>query len=281
MDDTIVKTTVIKDNSILQVLLEETRDGRQYVRKVSSTPVSSDGCALHKEYDAMRFLYDSGFSVPEPYKKVEQGYVIQYIDNGLFWDLYETTDAANKSNLNDRFVKLLFDLHAIKPISEPPIGGFVKKELKEIKAIINEKQINNYWKILDKLEALSTGINERPSCYIHRDYHVWNVLVDKSHKLYLIDMELKQGDYRFDVGWTYMLQNRSAVHDARYGEVVQAFLTGYYKLKPEAREDMEYFKQLANLRWLVNVAPSKKEDKHWFPEMRDRAERAMEEFLNS
>jgi aminoglycoside phosphotransferase (APT) family kinase protein len=229
----------------------------------------------------MKILFDSGFNVPEPYEKFEKGYVMQYIDNGILWNLYQAADVATQSDLIDKFTKLLFDLHSVKPKSEPPHGGFIKNELEEIKSIINEKQIDHYREIFDKLETLSIGIKEYPSCYIHRDYHVWNVLTDKNHKLYLIDMELKQGDYRFDVGWTYMLQSRSAVHDARHGKIAEAFLTGYYELQPKSRNDIEYFKQLANLRWLVNVAPLNKTDKHWFPEMKDKAEQAFAEFLKA
>ena len=92
-------------------------------------------------------------------------------------------------------------------------------------------------------------------------------------------MELTQGDYRFDVGWTYMLQSRTAVHDSRHNDIAKTFLSGYYKLNPEACEDIDFFMQLANLRWLVNVAPEKKSDKHWFPEMKTAAEQAITDYL--
>ena len=46
-------------------------------------------------------------------------------------------------------------------------------------------------------------------CFIHRDHHPWNVLADSDGKLYVVDLPLSQGDFRFDVGWTYMLMFRS------------------------------------------------------------------------
>jgi hypothetical protein len=77
-----------------------------------------------------------------------------------------------------------------------------------------------------------------------------------------------------------MLMSRSAIHDAKFKDFAQAFLAGYYKLKPDTCNDIEYFKQLANLRWLVNVSPENKNDKPWFPEMMAIAEQAITEFLN-
>ncbi len=274
MDNTIVKTTAFRDNPFCKVLLEEMQDGRKHVRKIYLNNEQ-----LNNEWDAMCFLYNEGFSVPEPYKKDENGMYLQYIDNGVFYDILIAADDTTKHELMAKFVKLLYDLHKIKPKDEP-VNGFVKNELAEIKAIIEKKQIEHYWEILAKLEVLSAKISENKPCYIHRDYHVWNVLSDKNHKLYLIDMELKQGDCRFDVGWTYMLQSRSAVHDKISGDIAQAFLSEYYKLNPEAREDIEFFMQLANLRWLVNVAPENKSDKHWFPKMKAIAEQAITEFLS-
>jgi len=282
MDNVVVKTTTLRNHPNCMVLLEEMQDGRKHIRKsYGANNVSLNNVLLdEEEWDALCFLYNAGFNVPEPYKKDEQGMYMQYIDNGIFWDLHRIADSDTQSNLTDKFVKLLINLHNIKTKSEPPLGGFIKNELAEIETIISKKQIDHYWDILDKLESLSMDINEYPSCYIHRDYHVWNVLSDKDQKLYIIDMTLTQGDYRFDVGWTYMLMSRSAIHDARFADFAQEFLTKYYKLKPDACKDIEYFMQLANLRWLVNVTPDKKTDKPWFPEMMAISEQTIAEFLN-
>ncbi len=276
MDNQIVKTTIFKDNPNIKVVLEEMQDGRKHVIKSSVKGMN----LLEGEWNALCYLYNAGFNVPEPYKKDEQGMYMQYIDNGIFWDSYQTADTTTQQELIEKFTKLLHDLHNVSPKNPPSFDGFIQNELAEIKTIIERKQIDNYWKIHNKLTILSTGIKEHPSCYIHRDYHVWNVLLDSNQKLYLVDMELKQGDYRFDVGWTYMLQSRSAIYDKRHGDIAQAFLSAYYKLKPEACEDIDFFMQLANLRWLVNVTPEKKTDKPWFPEMMAIAEQAITEFLN-
>jgi len=281
VDNDVIETKIFRDNLGCKVILETTRDGKRYVRKTYGiNNVSLNNVPLDdEEWDALCFFYDAGLNVPKPYKKDENGIYMQYIDNGMFLDAYKTAGIAAKSKLTERFVKLLYDLHEIKPQHDAPPGGFIKNELAEIKTIIVKKQADRYWRIFNKLESLSADIDERPPCYIHRDYHIWNVLSDKNEKLYLIDMALTQGDYRFDIGWTYMLMNRSAIYDAGYAAFAQAFLTGYYKLKPNARENMDYFKQLANLRWLVNVSPENKADKPWFPEMTAIAEQAADDFL--
>jgi len=282
MDNIVVKTTVFRDHPGCKVLLEEKQDGQKHVRKsYGANNVSLNNVLLDdEEWDALCFLYNAGLNVPEPYKKDESGIYMQFIDNGMFSDLYNNASSNTQSNhLIDRFVRLLIDLHNIKPKTKAPPNGFIKNELAEIKTIVTNKQIDHYWDIVNELESLSLNIKEYPPCYIHRDYHIWNVLSDKEQKLYIIDMTLTQGDYRFDVGWTYMLMNRSSIHDVRFADFAQEFITRYCKFRPEACIDIEYFKQLANLRWLVNVTPDKKTDKPWFPEMMTIAEQAIQDFL--
>ena len=278
MKNKIVKTIKLDGGFAGDIHLIETENGERCIRKSYANNPSVD---LNAEWNALVFLHGKGYSVPKPLSKNTDEMYMQYIENGVLWDVYQTVDTATQHDLIEKFTKLLHDLHCISPKNVPSFDGFIQKEFSEIESIIKEKQIDNYKDILYKLEELSAGINEQPPCYVHRDYHVWNVLMDNNQKSYLIDMELTQGDYRFDVGWTYMLQNRSAVHDAWHSEIAKAFLSGYYKLRPETYVDIEFFMQLANLRWLVNVAPMKKSDKHWFPEMKALAEQAIDAFLNN
>lgn len=72
-----------------------------------------------------------------------------------------------------------------------------------------------------------------PSCYLHRDYHIWNVLSDKNNKLYVIDLELKQGDYRFDVGWTYSKGYGISTRMLRYYEQIGL-------IESQRKEDYSY-----------------------------------------
>jgi len=262
MDSQIVKTTMLNGGLGGSVQLEETRDGRRHIRKtyINNTTL------ITEEWNALVFLYNAGFNVPQPYKKAENSIYMQYIDGETLWNGYQAADTAVRQELTDKFVKLLYDLHNIKPNSVPN-GGFIENELAEIKDLI-PKHRTDYLKTHSKLETLSKHIEERQLCYIHRDYHPWNVLMDKNQKLYVIDMPLRQGDYRFDVAWTYALMSRSG-----FEEFASAFLSGYYKLKPDARDDFDYFIQLVNLRWLVNVYSDSPNS--FFRPMIEKAEQAI------
>jgi len=266
MDRQIIKTTILNGGFAGETLLEETQDGKRHIRKT----YFNNTALITEEWDALVFLRNAGYNVPEPYKKTENSIFMQYIDGQTLWNGYEAADDAARQELTDKFTKLLYDLHTIKPNGAPG-GGSIKKELTEIKGLI-PKHRADYLKMLDKLEALSTDIENKPACYIHRDYHPWNVLMDRGQRLYVIDTPLKLGDHRFDVAWTYTLMLRTG-----FEGFAQAFLTGYYKLKPETRNDIDYFKQLANLRWLVNVY-SDNPDPFFLP-MIEKAERAMAEFF--
>jgi hypothetical protein len=79
----------------------------------------------------------------------------------------------------------------------------------------------------------------------------------------LIDIFNTLGDYRFDVGWAYVHMRREAEKAERV-QFAEDFLCEYLKLKPEATDDFEFFKQLANLRWLANVRPGEWEEKSEF-----------------
>jgi len=276
MTNPIIKTTIFRDHPGCKVLLEEMQDGQKHIRKSYWDKATTD-----KEWDALNYLKSAGISIPELYRIDENGMYMQFIDGGMLWDSYQTADADRQQDLIEKFTKLLFDLHNVPPRDKPSFDNFIQNKLAEIKDIMERKQLDEYNEIYSKLKELSVNIKETPPCYIHRDYHVWNVLFDSNQKLYLIDMELTQGDFRFDVGWTYMLQKRSAVHDPRHGEIAQAFLGRYYQLNPEANIDIAFFMQLANLRWLINVAPENKTDNHWFPEMRDIAEQNIKDFLHN
>jgi aminoglycoside phosphotransferase (APT) family kinase protein len=273
MDNRIVKTTKFNTGFAGEVFLEEMQDGRQHIRKTYINSKSlTNADEIGKEWDALVFLHNAGYAVPEPYKKDQHNIIMQYVDSGNFWETYQAVGTTAQYELMDKFIKLLYDLHIITP-NTPPSSGFIKNELMEIETIITGKGLDCYREILGKLEALSTEIKESPPCFIHRDYHPWNVLLDKNRKLYAIDLLLKQGDYRFDVGWTYMIMYRTGFED-----FAQEFLEGYYKLKSEVCCNMEYFKQLANLRWIVNVWSENPSP--FFRAMMDKGEQFIVDFLS-
>lgn len=173
MDNSIIKTTTFRDNPGCKVFLEEKHGGQKHVRKLYANSMSND-----EEWDALCFLYNSGFNVPEPYKKDEQGIYMQYIDNGMLWNCYQTADTVIRHELHKKFPKLLFDLHSITPKNAPAFDGFIKNELEEIKNIIEKKQLDKYLKIHSKLEVLSTSIK--------KTHHVIYIEITMCGMFYLI-----------------------------------------------------------------------------------------------
>jgi len=239
-------------------------DGQQCVSKKYSDAVNKNHPTfISDEWEAITFLHSKGYSVPKPIKKDGNKIYMQYIENGPLSRIYEISDDGLRQKQIKDFAKLLYDLHNVdmNDAEKPNFSRFVENELTEIRSIVEEHNLTDYLEILGKLEADSVNISEQPFCYIHRDYHWWNVLSAKDGKLYLVDFVLKQGDFRFDVGWTYMMMTRNGVSvEAEAGEF---FLAEYINLKPDVRVNFKFFKQLANLRWLANVRPgewSKKPD---------------------
>ena len=68
------------------------------------------------EWDALCYLYKSGFNVPMPHKIDGLSMYVQYVDGGLYWYNYCAGDDTAKNVLVDKFVRLLYDLHSVKLI---------------------------------------------------------------------------------------------------------------------------------------------------------------------
>ena len=175
---------------------------------------------------------------------------------------YGKADNDSKRKLMQKYAKLLCELHSVdvSAITKSYKGKFIENELMEIRDIIEKNKLNDYMKILEKLESESANIKEVPLSFIHRDYHPWNVVVDKDCELYVIDIFNTQGDYRFDVGWAYVHMKRTS-SNPEFVSFAESFLSEYIVLNPDAIDNFEFFKQLANLRWLANVRPGEWSEK--------------------
>jgi aminoglycoside phosphotransferase (APT) family kinase protein len=252
MENKIVKTTVLEGGFGGNAKLIEMSDGQKFVYKSYAHLLPSTSL-INEEWDTLVYLYNKGCSVPKPIEKDETGYSMQYIDSGNFISIYKKADIVTQKEMMSKFAKVLYDLHKIETTEKNVYGekGFLQNELAEIRQVVEDFHFDEYIEILDRLETVSSNVIEKPLCYIHRDYHAWNVLSDKEGKLYIIDLFLKQGDFRFDVGWAYMLMSRNGENEG-FGE---SFLAEYEKINPDVIVNIEFFKQLANLRWLINVKP--------------------------
>ncbi|MCL2071553.1 MAG: aminoglycoside phosphotransferase family protein [Oscillospiraceae bacterium] len=249
MENKIVKTIKLDGGFAGDIHLIETAETERCIRKSYANNPSVD---LNAEWNALVFLHNKGYSVPKPLSKNADEMYMQYIENGVLWNIYQTADTATQHDLIEKFTKLLYDLHVLDTsgYENPYSGHFIENELSEIKNILEEKQLRNYLPTLNKLDLQSVNIAEKPLCFIHRDYHPWNVLTDSDRKLYAVDLLLSQGDFRFDVAWTYMLMSRSD-----FQEFAETFLLEYAKFNPSVYDDFDFYKSLANLRWLANVSP--------------------------
>jgi aminoglycoside phosphotransferase (APT) family kinase protein len=244
--DDIIQTTKLKGGFTGEVALIEMMDGRRFVHKSYPHPEAE----ITREWDSLVFLYNKGYSVPKPIRKDANSIYMQYIENGNLWEIYENANEDSREILIHKFAKLLYELHIldITDFENPYSCGFIENELNEIENILNEKQLNKYFPALEHLRFLSANMKESPLCFIHRDFHPWNILVGSDEKLFAVDMPLAQGDFRFDAGWTYMLMARSG-----FDEFAEEFISAYGKLNPLVYDDLNFYKSLANLRWLANV----------------------------
>ncbi|MCL2216656.1 MAG: aminoglycoside phosphotransferase family protein [Defluviitaleaceae bacterium] len=252
------------------VKLAKTPDGRQCVYKSYSGQLET---LIDEEWDTLKFLHGLGYSVPEPYDRRDNGICMQYIDGGTLWDNYQNAGAVPRWEMMKKFSDLLVKLHEINldKVNLPRDENFVQGEIARIRQI--SSKFNDYDMFINKLDAASKNVVSRPLCLIHNDYHPWNVLADKQGSLYVIDFVLTAGDFRYDVAWTYALMKRTG-----FEAFAEDFLKEYRNYRPDIDSDFEFFIQLSNLRWLVNVMAATRENDDaspFFAEMIKQAEGLM------
>ena len=110
MVNNIVKTTKLDGGFAGEIHLVETADGERYIRKSYKNNPSVD---LNAEWNALVFLHSKGYSVPKPLAKNNDEMYMQYIDNGVLWDVYQKSDANSKQTIISDFTKLFYDLHVL------------------------------------------------------------------------------------------------------------------------------------------------------------------------
>ena len=254
MQNEVAKTTILKGGFHRKVKLIELSDGQKFILKGFPTDSSED---KNEEWNTLVYLHNRGYSVPMPIDETNAEIIMQYIENGVIWDFYVDADATIKKEIIAKYAKLIYDLHKLEVSNADNSfsGYFIKEELAKIRCFINELQLDNYLKAFNWLDSESVNISQQPLCYIHGDYSPWNVLYDNAYKFYAIDMILHQGDYRYDIAWSYMNIMRAAkfVKDTGVVEFAEDFLAEYAKLNSEILVDFEYFKQLSTLRWLTHT----------------------------
>lgn len=214
---------------------------------------------IKREWMGLNLLYNANYPVPKPIlsnyeNNGEPYFVMEEIDGENLWTCYNNLSDKYKGALLDRFVEAFYQLHQLdvsivdEKYFEDSTESFIKKEINDIEELIEKNNLHNFVEVISWLNKNMNKINNNTVSIIHRDYHPWNVIVDSSEKIYVIDLIWGIGDYRFDLAWTYTLMERSG-----YKDFSDKLLKKYGELRGKSIDNFEYFKVLATLRWLVNV----------------------------
>lgn len=263
LDATIQDIKVLKSGWAGEIISLKFKDNAQkYVVKTYNS--SKNGLEnIKQEWKGLNLLYISNYPVPRPIMSNfvnEKPYIVmEEIEGENLWDCYQNLSKENKDQLLERFVKVFFELHVLdvsivdKEFVKYTTKSFIEKEINDIKKLVEENKLECFTQIIDWLQKEKVNIIDEKLSIIHRDYHPWNVMVDKNEKIYVIDLMWGIGDYRFDLAWTYTLMERSG-----FGDFSKNVLKKYRELRNGNINNFEYFKVFSTLRWLINVTISLK-----------------------
>lgn len=218
---------------------------------------------IKQEWEALNMLYRVNYPVPKPiFSNFIEGkpfIVMEEIKGESLWDCYQNNNAKCREKLLSDFVIIFFKLHHldISIVKNKTIKNnteyFIDQEINEIEELVKENNLGYFTDIIDWLKAEKLKVINCELAIIHRDYHPWNVIVNKNKQLYVIDLLCGIGDYRFDLAWMCTLMERSG-----FEEFSNEVFNKYRELKGEDIKNFEYFKVFSTLRWLINVISSLK-----------------------
>lgn len=245
---------------IISLKLES--NGKKYVIKTYSS--SKNGLQnIKQEWKGLNLLYNASYPVPRPiisdFDNEKPYIVMEEIEGDNLWNCYEKGSEESKKELLGKFVKVFFELHSLDismmggDTEKDTTVSFVDEEIGEIEKLTIENRLGYFTQIICWLQKGKINVIGGKLSIIHRDYHPWNVIVDKSGEVYVIDLLWGIGDYRFDLAWMCTLMERSGFEDFSH-----KVLEKYKGLIGKNIHNFDYFKVLATLRWLVNVMISLK-----------------------
>jgi len=246
----IIRKETLNSGLAGEVLSVETSDNMKFVLKTYKDEVNH---SIDNEWNMMNILYEKGFNVPKPFEKSNNTIVMEMINGKNLGTIFLENKTISEELMHD-FTNLLYQLHKINIENCSKNGNinsikFIKNEINQIKNIIGDNNI--CFKYISKLEKMSLNINNEKDCIIHRDYHPWNIILNETGKMFVVDLECGYGDYRFDVAWTYTLMERSGFLDFS-----KTFYNQYENICGKKILDFDVFKYLTILRWLINVMNS-------------------------
>jgi aminoglycoside phosphotransferase (APT) family kinase protein len=213
-----------------------------------------------KERHALKQLHFRGYPVPRPVaSETEAGHIgmpfiiMERIPGRLLGNVLLESPEVEQPKLLTPFVQLLVDLHTMN------IKALVENLLVKDEYTLIKRELYNLRSLIAPYESLTPifeWLNEhrdrvpcaRPSIN-HRDFHPWNVILSDEGKLSVIDWGWQIGDPRSDLAWLLTKLERENL-----GRMSDIVLREYERLDGRPVEHLDYFKVLANLRWLVGVA---------------------------
>ncbi|WP_244835012.1 aminoglycoside phosphotransferase family protein [Clostridium sp. BJN0001] len=235
---------------------------KKYVIKTYN---SSKNCLynIKQEWTGLNLLYNANYPVPKPimvnYTDEKPYIVMEQIEGENLWTCYESASEHEKDLLLKKFVKAFVKLHELdlsilnKKLLNNSTITFIEKEIRDIEILVNENKLNSFIEVIDWLKKEKLNVTNEKLSIIHRDYHPWNVIVDKNKNVHIIDLLWGIGDYRFDLAWMYTLMQRGSFED-----FAKTALKKYKEIRNENINNFEYFEVLSTLRWLINVTISLK-----------------------
>ncbi|MEZ0493636.1 phosphotransferase family protein [Kineococcus sp. TBRC 1896] len=185
--------------------------------------------------------------------------LMEHVAGLALWQAHEAADPSTQAQLVSAFTAALTALHALDPrLLEPTAtdqGEYdhVEREL----AQLHRDSAGVAWAGLSDVLGWLHERRHLVPCprpvVLHRDYHPWNVLVDGSGRLWVLDWDWRIGDPRFDLAWTCTLMQRSG-----FDAFAQAVRREYASITGIGvpLEEWAYFEVVTTVRWLLNVLPS-------------------------
>lgn len=236
---------------------EDGRTRQQFVLKTYTDNFAGKDRAL-KERHALYNLRVARYAVPgvaaveiddNPLGK--PFIVMEYVNGATMDTRLESADDAGQQELAQQFVGLMTSLHGLgHQVLVPRMNavsefGLLNREIHIMRGLAKDYGLDILVPVFDWLYA-----NRVPSnvpVVTHRDFMPSNVLLTETGVPFVIDWGWQVSDARYDLAWTVGQLQREGKAD--FAEKVVA----EYQRTAGAVEHFDYFRVLAETRWLLNT----------------------------
>lgn len=217
-----------------------------------------------KEKHALSKLNEAKYPVPDaPHVEIDPDImgrpfvIMDYVEGSSMMKLMEEADEGTRQQLIKTFVALLTDLHDLGPYVLVPSMKkasqwvLVNREIYTMRGLIQTYELSEFGDVVEWLYDNRKRVPCDAPVVTHRDFHPWNVMMTDDGAPYVLDWGWQISDARFDVAWTVTLLERSG-----YAELASDILSEYEAVTGASVEELDYFKVLSTVRWLMNITNS-------------------------